>query len=286
MARIRTIKPEFWTSAQVLECSPNARLLFLGLWNFSDDKGRHPDNAKQCKAEVFPADDFTLADVQGMLYELSGNGLIVRYMHDGKGYFYIPGWHHQRIDKPQKAKYPDPFDEHSEIVPGTLPPDTKRSDTKRSDTNLGCEQPDADWLDDFKAAYPKRAGSHRWSDVKKAINARLREGHTADEIVSGARRYAAWCKAGGKTGTEFVLQAATFVGPNKQFLEAWDVEATNAASRKPVFEQPHERRDRELREYAERAEGGEGVAASPGDARGQVLAGVWEPAKRNVAGGD
>lgn len=34
MARIRTIKPEFWTSEQVMGCAPLARLLFIGLWNF------------------------------------------------------------------------------------------------------------------------------------------------------------------------------------------------------------------------------------------------------------
>ena len=43
MARIRTIKPEFWTSEQVVDCSPTARLLFIGLWNFCDDGGVHPD---------------------------------------------------------------------------------------------------------------------------------------------------------------------------------------------------------------------------------------------------
>jgi len=42
MARIRTIKPEFWVSEQVGECSPNARLLFIGMWNFCDDRGVHP----------------------------------------------------------------------------------------------------------------------------------------------------------------------------------------------------------------------------------------------------
>ena len=29
MARIRSVKPEYWTSEQVMECSPTARLLLL-----------------------------------------------------------------------------------------------------------------------------------------------------------------------------------------------------------------------------------------------------------------
>ena len=130
MARIRTIKPEFWTSEQILECSTNARLLFIGLWNFADDQGRHPDSAKQAKAEVFPADDFSIAEVAAMLDELWRNGLIDRYTHDNKGYFFVTGWNHQRIDKPQEPKYPGPFEEYSENIPRTLPPDRKGKDRK------------------------------------------------------------------------------------------------------------------------------------------------------------
>lgn len=123
MSRIRSIKPEFWTSAQVLECSTNARLLFVGLWNFCDDHGRHPYNAKQAKAEVFPADPFAEEHILAMLEELWSNGLIERYTHDGKEYFVVTGWRHQRIDKRQEPKYPDPFHEHSAIILRMLPPD-------------------------------------------------------------------------------------------------------------------------------------------------------------------
>lgn len=128
MARIRSIKPEFWTSAQVLECSPNARLLFIGLWTFCDDAGRHVDKPKQVKAEVYPADDLTIVDIEAMLDELDRVGLIQRYTVDGERYFCITGWHHQRIDKPQPAKYPGPVGDGSGNAPRTLPPDTIRKD--------------------------------------------------------------------------------------------------------------------------------------------------------------
>jgi hypothetical protein len=108
MSRIRTIKPEFWTSAQVMECSLNARLFFIGLWNFCDDHGRHPTSEKQLKALIFPSDDLSLANIRGMLVELSTNDLITIYSVDGKEYFQINGWSHQKIDKPQDPKYPGP----------------------------------------------------------------------------------------------------------------------------------------------------------------------------------
>lgn len=110
MARIRTVKPEFWSSEQVMECSPMTRLLFIGLWNFCDDAGNHVNSERTIKAQVFPGDDITSSDVRRMLDELSSNGLVVFYVHDGKEYLHVTGWaKHQRIEKPT-YKYP-PYNE-------------------------------------------------------------------------------------------------------------------------------------------------------------------------------
>jgi hypothetical protein len=109
MARIRSIKPEFWSSEQVMSCSVPARLLFIGLWNFCDDCGHHPLAPKQIKALVFPGDtDVTPEVVRVLLGELSANGLIAVYAVDGRDYLEVTGWRHQKIDKPQKPKFPQP----------------------------------------------------------------------------------------------------------------------------------------------------------------------------------
>ncbi|WP_426314547.1 hypothetical protein ACN9MF_28410 [Methylobacterium fujisawaense] len=120
MARIRTIKPEYWTSEQVMECSPLARLLFIGLWNFCDDAGRMAMSPKRIKAQVFPSDDITSSDVLGLLQELSANELIRFYIVDGKEFLLVTGWRHQRIDKPQKPQTPEPPDPHSPNDPGSF----------------------------------------------------------------------------------------------------------------------------------------------------------------------
>ena len=39
MARIRTIKPEFWIDDVIVELPFETRLLFIGIWNFADDAG-------------------------------------------------------------------------------------------------------------------------------------------------------------------------------------------------------------------------------------------------------
>lgn len=113
MARIRTIKPEFWTSEQVAECSTNARLLFVGLWNFCDDAGRHQASCRRVLMEVFPGDPFSVEQVAGWIAELVAAGLLIEYEAQGKAYWQVTGWHHQKIDRPT-VRHPGPeFDEHS-----------------------------------------------------------------------------------------------------------------------------------------------------------------------------
>ena len=123
MSRIRSIKPEFWTNLQVGECSRDARLLFIGMWNFCDDFGRHPNAPKQLKALVFPYDDIPAESVRRMIDELSSNGLIKCYSVDNKEFFEVVGWQHQKIDRPQSPKYPAPSEDDSSNVRRTLATD-------------------------------------------------------------------------------------------------------------------------------------------------------------------
>jgi uncharacterized phage protein (TIGR02220 family) len=101
MARIRTIKPEFWTSGQVVDCSLIARLLFIGIWNFCDDHGVHPASIKRLKMEVFPSDSIRDDELRAMIDELQAAGLLYTYQVDEKEYWQVTGWAaHQKIDKP------------------------------------------------------------------------------------------------------------------------------------------------------------------------------------------
>lgn len=108
MARIRTIKPEFWTAEQIMELSPMARLLFIGMWNFCDDKGVHPVAYKTLKAEVFPADDLLSSDVERLVAEITAQGLLSEFEAEGRRWWFVTGWHHQVINRPSKSRYPVP----------------------------------------------------------------------------------------------------------------------------------------------------------------------------------
>lgn len=107
MARIRTIKPEFWSSLQVIECSTTARLLFVGLWNFSDDAGRHIADCRRVKVEIFPGDSFSIEQIRGWIDELIKAGLLVEYTAETFTLWQVTGWSHQRIEK-RSIKYPGP----------------------------------------------------------------------------------------------------------------------------------------------------------------------------------
>ncbi|MBV8501948.1 MAG: hypothetical protein JO006_09535 [Paucibacter sp.] len=121
MARIRSIKPEYWVSEQVAECSTNARLTFVGLWNFCDDNGVHPAKPKTLKAELYPMDDFSSSDVSNWIAELIAARLIVEFESSGERYWHVTGWaKHQKIDRPS-CKYPAPPDDsNSESVRSIL----------------------------------------------------------------------------------------------------------------------------------------------------------------------
>jgi len=111
--RIRSIKPEFWTSEDVAALDIPTRLLFIGLWSYVDDNGAGRDVEKLIAAALFPLDDDdpreTLARVSRGLATLAEAGLIARYAVVDYPYLHVTAWdRHQRIDKPAKPRYPLP----------------------------------------------------------------------------------------------------------------------------------------------------------------------------------
>lgn len=67
MAKIRGIKPEFWTDEDIVELSIPARLLFIGMWNHACDNGHLDDKPRQIKMRILPGDDVS---IESLLEEL------------------------------------------------------------------------------------------------------------------------------------------------------------------------------------------------------------------------
>ena len=106
MARIRTVKPEFWTDEKVVECSIPARLLFIGLFNFANDMGCLERSPKRLKMQIFPADAL---DCEPLIQELITHRLLTEYSVNDVCYLQIKGFlKHQKINRPSASKIPLP----------------------------------------------------------------------------------------------------------------------------------------------------------------------------------
>jgi len=116
MARSRTIKSSFWTSEQIMMLPLEARLLFIGMWNFCDDNGIYPASLIKLKAEIFPSDIFNLEDINCWVGELESQKLIHEYQIGENKYWIVTGWSkHQKVDKPTFL-YPLPTSQVTVVV--------------------------------------------------------------------------------------------------------------------------------------------------------------------------
>ncbi|MEU6664058.1 hypothetical protein [Streptomyces sp. NPDC046821] len=109
MARIRTIKPEAFTSESLAEVSVDAERTFFGLLTQADDHGRHRDNAAIIAGLLWPLRaEHTSVHVEDDLHQLANADLVCRYTGcDGRRYLHIVTWSdHQKIDKPSQSRLP------------------------------------------------------------------------------------------------------------------------------------------------------------------------------------
>lgn len=106
MARIRTIKPDFWTDGNMVKLSPFARLLYIGMWNFTlCDHGHVADDAMKLKLQILPMDP---VDIDELLAEIMAQGRVVRVVDgDGRTYLLVKRFEdHQKIDPRWKTRCP------------------------------------------------------------------------------------------------------------------------------------------------------------------------------------
>lgn len=109
MARIRSIKPEAFTSESLAQVSVEAERTFVGLLTQADDRGRHRDNAAVIAGALWPLrPDHPAACVEDDLQQLAQVEVICRYVGcDGKRYLHFPKWDdHQKINKPSESRLP------------------------------------------------------------------------------------------------------------------------------------------------------------------------------------
>lgn len=108
MARIRTIKPQFWTNEDLSMVSEPACLLAIALLNYADDEGFFNANAKLIESSCFPLRELSV-NIHGAISELSNIGYIeLGTCSNGRRYGHIVNFlNHQKINRPNKSQISD-----------------------------------------------------------------------------------------------------------------------------------------------------------------------------------
>jgi hypothetical protein len=131
VARIRTIKPDFWQHEELAALPALTRLLAIGLLNYADDEGYFRATPALIRAAIFPFEDSL--NVHGMLMELSSTGYLELFeTSEGKQFGRITKFTtHQKVSHPQPSQIKEqikdlePFTEDSWNPPEPLRPEGK-----------------------------------------------------------------------------------------------------------------------------------------------------------------
>jgi hypothetical protein len=134
VARIRSLKPEAFTSESLAAVSVSAERTVFGLSTYVDDRGRTADKPAVINGALWPLrPEHTAADTEQELAELEREAIVCRYVGcDGKRYLHLVKFDtHQRVDRPSKSRLPrcphhpkgsEGFDEYCGRHEGPCPP--------------------------------------------------------------------------------------------------------------------------------------------------------------------
>ena len=188
MARIRTIKPDFFTSEDIVSLSPLARLLYIAIWCEADKEGRMVWKPLTFKLRYLPGDN---CDVQGLCQEIIDRGLVVLY---GDGYAFIPAFAlHQHINpRESESVLPDPNEKQAVAMRKPRVPDAspRVPDAQVGREGKGKEGKGKEGIKNTSACAhpPDGVLSSVWDDFQKLR--RAKKAPLTDTAIDGIRREA------------------------------------------------------------------------------------------------
>jgi len=216
MARIRTIKPEFFRHEGLYELEKESgfpvRVAFAGLWTAADREGRFKWAPKTLKLDCLPFDD---CDFSRVLDALMTRGFIVKYVIEGREFGFIPSWsEHQVINNRESlSTFPEPTESSIESTTSTRGPRVPiASGTPLVQVQVegkgkeGKGRRDA-LFDSFWKAYPKKTAK---DDARKAFDKRKPDDEMLAQMLTALATQTsspAWTKDGG----QFIPNPATWL---------------------------------------------------------------------------
>lgn len=137
MARMRTTKPEYWADEDLADLPRDARLLYMGLWNLSDEWSRLRGRADYIKGQLFPYDDdLPPGEIDHLLDLLAKAGKVVRYAVASRSYLFLPNLSkHQRLE-PDKVPSRLPAPPDSSLLEPEPSPSEPRPDEAARDADV------------------------------------------------------------------------------------------------------------------------------------------------------
>lgn len=158
MARIRTIKPQFFLNEQLAALGFADRLLFVGLWTQADKAGRLEYRPLRIKAALFPYDDFNVTEGLGRLVNA---GLLTKYDGNGAELLAINTWaKHQRPHSTEvESELPaPPFSNGDVPVTKHVEGNGKEGSGKEGNGLALSRAALLDRFENFWAVYPRKVG--------------------------------------------------------------------------------------------------------------------------------
>jgi hypothetical protein len=137
MARIRSIKPEFFEDTKLSKAPIQARYLYIGLWCWADRQGVFDWDAQLIKKNIFPYDDVRLKDVDSYLESLLNLEIIKTACYEDKQFGFIPKFlTHQNPHHREFVKYKIPLTIFESPVSALGQPGTSREDLGFKDLGI------------------------------------------------------------------------------------------------------------------------------------------------------
>jgi len=219
MARSRVVRPEFWDDEKLASIPLEARLIFIGMWNYSDDYGVVKGATMWLRNKILPYDSVQNGDFSHWLQELEQIKAIIPFEANGEHFYYIRNFlKYQKVNRPSDKRNPIPppsITGDSRHTHDILSGKTEFKQKQKQSLNNTCAV--SECFQKFWKAYPKKKSKGDAEKAFKAIKPDEQLLATMIATIERAKTSEQWQKDNG----QFIPYPATWLR-----AKGWEDECT------------------------------------------------------------